>query len=102
MAKDRLSLHSLLVTLLGTSKVYFQPPATLKMDYPCIIYKLDGVDLIHANDKKYYGLKRYLVTVVDKNPDTTIPDKLLELQYCSFEDHFVNDNLNHYICSLYY
>ena len=102
MAKDRLSLHNLLVSLLGANRVYFQPPATLKISYPCIIYKLDDVEGVHANDRRYLGNKRYLITVVDRDPDTIIPDKILELPYCSFEDHFMNDNLNHYICSLYY
>ncbi len=102
MAKDRLSLHSLLVGLLGSSNVYFQPPATLKMGYPCIIYKLDDVQSIHASNQRYINNKRYFITVVDKNPDTKLPDKILDLEYSSFEDHFVNDGLNHYMCSLYY
>lgn len=72
------------------------------MDYPCIIYKLDDVEGVHANDKRYWYMKRYLVTVVDKDPDTLTPDKILALPYCAFETHFVAENLNHYICSLYY
>ena len=102
MAKDRLSLHDKLKTVLGSSNVYFQPPSTLTMKYPCIIYKIDDMEGVHANDRRYLGAKRYLVTIVDRNPDTLIPDKLLELPYCAFENHFVVDNLNHYICSLYY
>lgn len=102
MAKDRIVLHNQLMAILGSSKVYFQPPATLKMDYPCIVYKLDDVDDSHANDKRYLTMKRYLVTAIDKDPDTLIPDKVLALPYCSFETAFVVDNLNHYICSLYY
>lgn len=102
MAKDRLELHDQLMAILGSSKVYFQPPATLKMDYPCIVYKLDDVDDSHANDKRYLTMKRYLVTVIDRDPDTLIPDGVLVLPYCSFENAFVIDNLNHYICSLYY
>lgn len=102
MVKDRLELHSKLIALLGKTNVYFQPPATVKLDYPCIIYKLDDVEGFHANSKRYLNTKRYLVTVIDKDPDTKIPDKILELDYSSFEDHFIVDNLNHYICSLYY
>lgn len=102
MAKDRLSLHSLLVSILGSNQVYFQAPASVKMTYPCIIYKLDDMENVYANDKRYFNRKRYFITVVDKNPDTKIPDKILDLDYTSFEDHFVNDGLNHYMCSLYY
>jgi hypothetical protein len=102
MVQDRLSLHNLFLAILGLPYVYFQPPSTLKMQYPCIIYKLDDIEGVHANDKRYLNMKRYLVTVVDMDPDTIIPDKILTLPYCSFEDHFVADNLNHYVCSLYY
>lgn len=102
MAKDRLSLHNKLIAILGSTNVYFQPPTSITLKYPCIVYKLDGVEGVHADDRRYLNTKRYLVTVVDRNPDTLIPDKLLESQYCEFEDHFVVDNLNHYVCSLYY
>ena len=102
MAKDRLSLHNILVSILGTSNVYFQPPATIKLKYPCIIYKLDDIEDVRANDKRYLNHKRYLITVVDRNPDSSIPDKILDLPYCAFENYFVIDNLNHYNCSLYY
>lgn len=102
MANDRLSLHSLLVSILGSPNVYFQPPPTVKMNYPCIVYKLDEMEAMYADDRRYFNSKRYLVTVVDKNPDTKTPDKILELRYCSFESHFIAENLNHYVCSLYY
>ena len=102
MAKDRLNLHDELKAVLGSSNVYFQPPPTLTMKYPCIIYKIDDMDGVHANDRRYLSNKRYLVTIVDKNPETLLLDKLLELPYCSFENHFVFDNLNHYVCLLYY
>ena len=102
MAKDRLSLHSLLSSILNTTNVYFQPPSTITMKYPCIIYKLDKIDATHANDKKYFNAKRYLITVVDKDPDTIIPSKILELPFSEFEKTFVVENLNHYVCSLYY
>lgn len=102
MAKDRLTLQTELETLLNSSRVYFQPPAGYQLRYPCIVYQLDDIDKTHANNKKYFGLKRYLITVMDLDPDTIIHEKVLEMPYSSFEDHFVADNINHYICSLYY
>ncbi len=102
MAKDRLSLHNILVSILGTSNVYFQPPATITLKYPCIIYKLDDIEDVRANDKRYLNHKRYLITIVDRNPDSSTPDNILDLPYCTFENYFVIDNLNHYNCSLYY
>ena len=102
MAKDRLTLHNELVNILGSTKVYFQPSSTTQMGYPCIIYKKVAEDPTYANDKKYLGMNRYLVTVVDRNPDSLIPNKVGQLPYCAFVDNFSVDNLNHVIYSLYY
>lgn len=102
MAGSRLDLHNKLVAILGSTNVYFQPPATIQMKYPCIIYKRDGYSGARANDRLYLGMKRYSVTVVDRNPDSAIPDRMLELPYCSFSTHFAADGLNHDIYSLYY
>lgn len=102
MAKDRLKLHELLISILNNNNVYFQPPASIELKYPCIIYKLDGLSDFHANDKRYLISKRYLVTVVDKNPDTKIHEKILELPHTSLNTSFTKDNLNHYICSLHW
>ena len=36
--RSQSSLHNILLNL-GITNVYFQPPATKKMEYPCILYK---------------------------------------------------------------
>lgn len=102
MAKDRLSLHTTLINILGSENVYFQPPPSLQLKYPCVIYKLDGVKVSHANDKNYLNTKRYLVTVVDRNPDTQTYERVLDLPHSSLETVLVKDNLNQYVCSLYW
>ena len=107
MAGSRLDLHELLIDVLGTrgqefSRVYFQPPSTIQMKYPCIMYKRDNQKDFFSNDRKYLGMKRYLVTSVDSNPDSPTPDKISDLQYCSFSAHFVSDGLNHYVYTLYF
>ena len=102
MAKDRLSLQTKLESILGSKQVYFQPPASMVLTYPCIIYKLDGIDVIRANDRNYLLQKRYLVTVVDRNPDTKLYEKVLGLSQSKLETAFTKDNLNQYVCSLYW
>lgn len=102
MANDRIDLHYILVDILGSSNVYFQPPSTVQMKYPCIVYKRDAQNEVRANNDLYQMKKRYLVTVIDKNADSSIPDKMMQLQYCTFNNHFVADNLNHDVYSLYY
>lgn len=99
---SRLKLHEILCEKLGTRNVYFQPPASVNLKFPCIIYEKSNVNSIIADDTNYISKKQYTVTVIDKNPDSEIPDRIEELPYCSFERHFVNDNLNHDVYKIYY
>lgn len=98
---DRLQLQSLLESLLGSTNVYFQPPPNVSMNYPCIVYELDNVRTDFAGNKPYRFDRRYQVTVIDRNPDTTIPALVAELPKCVFSRHFIANNLNHYVLNLY-
>lgn len=102
MAGSRLDLHSKLVKILGSTQVYFQPPATIQLKYPCIVYKRDDKKDFFSGNGVYLGMKRYAVTVIDQNPDSSILDKVEEFQYCSFSTHFTVDGLNHDVYTLYY
>lgn len=99
---QRLELQAKLVELLGSAHVYFQPPPTVKMEYPCIIYRRESESRTFADNSPYRHKKRYQVTVVDKNPDSDIPDKVGSLPLCSFERFFTADNLNHDVYNLYF
>ena len=99
---SRLDLHELLCSVLGTRNVYFQPPESVKMQYPCIVYKRSAVNTRFADNELYMRKKRYTVTVIDKNPDSEIPDKVASIPMCAFDRHFASDNLNHDVFSIYY
>ena len=49
----RMDLQVLLETLLGSTNVYYQPPETLKMNYPAIIYSKSRIDTKKADDSTY-------------------------------------------------
>ena len=98
----RLKLHNILVEILGASNVYFQPPETIKMTYPCIVYIRNSAKTDFANNFPYQYTKRYEVTVIDENPDSEIPGKVASLPMCSFSRHFTSDNLNHDVFNLYF
>lgn len=100
--RTRLELHAVLTDILGAKNVYFQPPENIKMKYPCIIYEREGRASNSANDKKYIDHMQYKITVVDKNPDSLILNKVAQLQYCRMSTHFVVDNLNHDIFTIYW
>ena len=103
MADNRLALQAELEALLSSNKVYFQPPSSIKLSYPCIIYELDGFDINHANSLIYRNKTRYTVTVIDQSPESRLPLSMLDaFEYCSFDRHFISDNLNHYLFTLYY
>lgn len=100
---DRAILHEELCEILGTSNVYFQPPASVKMQYDAIRYSLGGKDLKRANDKIYKSINQYEGVIITRDPDTTIPDDILaHFEMCSFGRPYTADNLNHYPFTLYF
>lgn len=102
MAQSRLNLQTLLETLLGSRNVYFQPPTNVTMQYPCIVYQRDYSHVEFADDVLYKGHKRYQLTVIDRDPDSDIPDKIEAMRYCAFNRFFIASDLNHHIFRLYF
>lgn len=96
----RQDLHSLLIEL--TPNVYFQPPENVEIQYPCIIYERDDVDTKYANNEPYDLIKRYMVTVIDRDPDSSIPDEVAKLRSSSFRRFYVADGLNHDVYQLFF
>lgn len=99
---DRIELHSLLQELLGSDQVYYQPPESTKMSYPAIRYTKSTIRKRNANDRAYSMRDCYQLTVISKLPDDPVIKKLLELPYCSYDRHYVADNLNHDTLTIYY
>ena len=101
--RTRESLQKKLEDLLKTRNVYFQPPEGFKMKYPCITYNLNSLGVRHADNKAYFMMNRYDLTIIDKDPNSPIIRKLMnEFELISFDRTFINDNLNHFIFTLYY
>lgn len=98
----RLELQTILEGVLGTRNVYFQPPPSLQMQYPCIVYKRNDAQTEFADNNPYIHTKRYQVTVIDRNPDSLIPDKIGALPLCLYDRSFATDNLNHDAFNLYF
>lgn len=102
MARTRLDLHQLLIDQTGVENCYYSPPTGLQMKYPCIVYELAGETNIFADDLPYVHRKRWEVTVIDRDPDSEIPDKLKKLRFSRFDRFFTSDNLNHFVFTLFY
>ena len=98
----RLELQGVLQEILGGPDVYFQPPPTLRMNYPCIVYGRDNAWVQFADNKPYSRTKRYKITVIDSDPDSDIPEKVAKLPLCTFSRHYTADHLNHDVFNLYF
>lgn len=102
MGRPRSELQSLLRDVLGSSQVYFQKPSNTQMLYPAIVYKYDYASTRFGNNLPYSITKRYEITVMDRNPDSDIPDKIAKLPMCVFDRFFVVDGLNHFVYKLFF
>lgn len=100
---SRLDLHEEFCNVLGTRNVYYNSPESVKMNYPCIRYNLAGLDTKFANNEIYNSIKKYEVTVIDKDPDSPIYDDIIRhFPMCRLDRVYVAANLYHYVITLYY
>ena len=98
---ERYKLQQKLEEVLGSREVYYQPPESVRMKYPAIVYERSKIDNRHANNEVYKQDFGYTVTVIDKNPDSPIVYAISKWINARHDRHFVNDNLNHDVFTIY-
>lgn len=98
----RLNLQEILVNILGSNNVYFQPPETIRLQYPCIIYERSDIDKKYADNRAYMSMVRYSLTLITRSPESDLVKAILELPYCSYDRYYAADTLNHDVFTLYY
>ncbi len=99
---SRLDLQTKLETLLGSKNVYYQPPASVRMNYPAIVYSRSNIENRHADDDVYMQAYFYEVIVIDEDPDSEVIENISKIPGCRFDRHYTSDNLNHDVFTLYY
>lgn len=99
---SRLELHALLENILGSKNVYYQPPPSLHMEYPAIVYSRSNITNDFADDFAYKQNTFYEVTVIDENPDSEFVAAISRLPFCRYDRHYPSDNLNHDVFTLHY
>jgi len=99
---DRLELHTMLEAIPGVQKAYFQVPESQQMIYPCIRYKRSNFVPKYADNLVYDLTDAYTLTVILKNPDSSIPRAVASLPGCRFDRHYTSDNLHHYIYNIHF
>lgn len=99
---SRLDLHNILVGILGSQNVYFQPPESISLSYPCIVYRRSSIRTDYANNNPYSLKKMYSVTLIEKDPDSDIPDQIASLPTAIHDRYYTTDNLNHNVFNIFY
>jgi len=100
---SRLELQTKLESILGSKNVYFQPPETVKMSYPAVVYAIGNGEVKRADNVVYYFMNSYDVTFIFKKPNLDIIEIMLnEFQMCRLSSSYCSDNLNHYAFNLYF
>lgn len=88
---------------MGSDNVYFETPTDIVMQYPCIIYSVDRVKAMRADNTAYIKKRSYQVISITKNPDTDIIEDMLDFfEYCYYERRYKSDNLIHDVFTVYF
>ena len=99
--RTRLELQQAFEDILGSRNVYFDPPSTIRMSYPAIVYSRSQIKNRYAGNLKYKKDRVYEAVLITKDPDSRFIEPLLELPYCSYDRHYVSDNLHHDAFTIY-
>lgn len=99
---QRLKLQALLEEIQGSDAVYFQPGKNVTMEYPCIVYNVDDLQVLRANNSAYKEDVAYQIVVIDRDPDNETWRKVGRLPKTSLQRTAVVDNLNHYYFNTYF
>ena len=99
---NRLDLHEMLCELLGSRNVYFQPPESVRLAYPAIIYELSNIRNKFADNRVYIQGDSYAIKVITSEPDSEIVRKVSKLPQCRYDRAYVSDNLYHTAFTLSY
>lgn len=93
----RLALQEKLEEILGSRHVYFQPPASISMQYPCFVYSFKDYYTLYSDNVKYLTQDRYSITLITKEafPEQTI-EAIEAMPYTKFDRYYVADNLHHF------
>lgn len=103
MKKTRENLHQILTDILGSKYVYYQPPESIKLHYPCLVYKKGIPDEKRANDNIYNSTNRYELTFITKDPDSNIPESIHRaFPMSSMDAPFISEGLYHNPLTVYY
>lgn len=83
------------------TRAHFQPPPNVRLVYPAIVYNLYDIPTYRADNMNYKYDKRYTLTLMDKNPDSPLVDKIINLPKVRYDRTFRMGDLNHWVFVIY-
>lgn len=92
---SRTTLQKILESIPGVCGVYYQPPESLKLKYPAIIYSRASIGNTHADNAVYRQDISYELIVVEHDPEGAVTNAVSRLPMCRHSRHYVSDGLNH-------
>ena len=99
--QSRLSLNRILKEVLGSDNVYFQPPESIRLNYPCIVYSISSGDTKYASNIPYKFDICYQITFMSRDPDDAIREKIAMLPMCRYDRALKTEDLNYDIFKIY-
>lgn len=100
--ENRQQIQAKLEEILGSSNVYFQPPETKKMEYPCFRYERVNGTHTYADNRTYRFTPQYEVTFISRDASPSIiTDVVDSFQMVRYNRHFTVDNLHHDVFIIY-
>jgi len=98
---SRLILRDILKSIVP--KVYYQPPESKKLEYPCIVWSLNRIDPSYADNSTYRKEKSYQLILIHKDPDNTEVDQIASLPRCRMDrPPYQANNMYHYPFTIYF
>lgn len=96
-------LREVLHEAVGYVHLYFQPPASVRMEYDAIRYERTSLDVRYADNKSYRVTDEYQVIVITRDPDSPIP-RMLQEHFSMIRPgrQYPADNLYHFPFTLYW
>ena len=97
----RLALRSRILAATGIPNLYFQPPESKKLSYPCIVYGLSQIPAQHADNQPYRMAAKFTLTLIDRDAESVFVSCLANMKRTHFDRWFTADNLNHWVYTTY-
>lgn len=103
MARSQKDLDDILLELLGEGvHRYFQPPPSLQIKYPCVVYEISSGNSQYADNHLYIYENRYTLTYLTRHANDSNNEKIQTLQKCRFDRRYCSNGLYHNVYDLYF